>query len=578
MLPQQTIDKINKLYSSDDTLEITGKIEQLLEKYAKRLPSDVSPCLTERDIILITYADNLRPSQGSPLQGLIHFCRNHLKDIISMVHILPFFPYSSDDGFSVMNYRQVNSQSGHWSDIDDLGQHVDLCFDLVLNHASAQGTYFQSYLAGLREYRDFFIEPNENFDTSKVVRPRTGPLLHSYQSNLSQKKCWTTFSEDQVDLNFANPNVFLEMLDVLLFYVSHGARMIRLDAIAYLWKQSGTSCVHLPQTHTVVQLIRDLLDLIAPHTLLLSETNFPHHDNISYFGNGHNEAQMVYNFPMPPLVLHTITTGNAHHLTKWAATIKPISDKTTFLNFTASHDGIGVRPAADIISENEFQALIDLTINNGGRVSCKADSNGQSIPYELNINYFDALNPPDTDQPTALNRFLLSQSIALVFLGTPAIYIHSLIGSRNWTDAPDLTSQPRSINREKIQLNILTQQLQKPDSLRAKVFTQYSHMITLRRRQKAFNPQARQCVFDLGDNFFALARISTDQKQTIIAIHNVTDQKQNLTINPHKIPSLQSISPCQKITDLITGTEFTSSDTNTWHLSLQPYQFVWLNV
>src|SRR5690606_35016656 len=108
-------------------------------------------------------------------------------------------------------------------------------------------------------------------------------------------------SADQVDLNFKNPAVLLATTRALLFYVEHGAKFIRLDAIAYLWKEIGTPCIHLPQTHQVIQLMRAVLDEVAPDVRLITETNVPHPDNISYFGAGTNEAQLVYNFALPPL-------------------------------------------------------------------------------------------------------------------------------------------------------------------------------------------------------------------------------------------------------------------------------------
>ena len=132
-------------------------------------------------------------------------------------------------------------------------------------------------------------------------------------------------------MNFKNPDVLLALLDALLFYVARGARFIRLDAIAYLWKRIGTSCIHLPQTHAVIQFWRAVLDEVAPHVLLITETNVPHADNVSYFGDGTNEAQLVYNFALPPLVLHALLRGDATHLTRWAQSLTLPSDRSHVL-------------------------------------------------------------------------------------------------------------------------------------------------------------------------------------------------------------------------------------------------------
>ena len=586
MLPEKTIDKITQLYGCDNTARIAEKIDALILRYGQREKAAEAEFLNERDVMLITYADSLHQPDVAPLQTLSRFCEQHLKDLISIIHILPFFPYSSDDGFSVIDYRQVNCAHGDWSDVATLAQHVDLCFDLVVNHCSASSKYFSGYLAGEPEYDDFFISLDPDTDTSSVLRPRTSPLLHRFEGEAGEKWCWTTFSADQIDFNFHNPAVLLEILDILLFYVSCGARIIRLDAIAYLWKELNTSCAHLPQTHIAVQLMRDILDTAAPQVLLLTETNVPHADNISYFGDGGNEAQIVYNFPLPPLVLYTLTAEDATHLTGWAQTVKPISERTTFLNFTASHDGIGVRPAADILTPAEFQILIDLAQRHGGRVSSKHDSQGNAIPYELNLNYFDALNNPhdlDADGQKEIDRFLLSQSIALVLMGMPAIYIHSLLGSRGWPEGVAQTGHPRTINRQKLDYEKVEQQLKESGQLTEKrrlsrfsrsvqVFCRYGYMIKQRRRQKAFSPQAAQQIFDLGRSFFAVLRTAADGSEAVLAVHNVTGQPQQINIDTNMLDS----TPLPKGIDLISGQRVSCAPDGSYHLNLEPYQYVWL--
>jgi len=573
MIQKKAIDEIRFLYGQDKTPAITARIEELLKRYTNLKKLNAPQFLSEQDVMLITYADTLQEPDISGLQSLRTFCRARLQDVFSIVHLLPFFPYSSDDGFSVIDYRRVNRPNGDWADVAKLAENFDLCFDLVINHVSASSEYFQKFLAGDETYRDFFIVLDPETDISSVLRPRTSPLLHKFDAVDGPVWCWTTFSADQIDLNFANPDVLLEFLDILLFYVSRGARIIRLDAIAYLWKTLGASCAHLGETHAVVQLMRDLLDIIAPHVILLTETNVPHEDNISYFGDGANEAQMVYNFPLPPLVLHTLTAQNASYLTRWAATLEPPSDRTTYLNFTASHDGIGVRPAADILSESEFNHLVALAEKHGGRVSSKNDQQGIPIPYELNINYFDALNNPSepADPEIEVRRFLLSQSIALVLRGMPAIYIHSLLGSRGWPAGVQQTGHARTINREKLKLTDVEIQLQDESSLRSRVFQLYCRLIRLRRSQKAFHPNAAQKILNLGDAFFAVLRTSTDNQQTILALHNVTGQNQTVRIDASLLPKTSS----NNWLDLITDEPYAIAN-NELILNLQPYQFTWL--
>ncbi|MGZ9236083.1 MAG: alpha-amylase family glycosyl hydrolase, partial [Anaerolineales bacterium] len=390
-----------ELYGQSAGSEAFERLRVILNRYvdipASR-PAAGDGILSERDSILITYADQISEPNTSPLQTLTHFCERHLPGSVSSIHLLPFFPYSSDDGFSVIDYQSVNPAFGSWDDISALSRNFRLMFDAVINHASVQHEWFRAFLRDDPQYRDYFIVVEGNPNLSQVVRPRALPLLTEFDTPSGSRQVWTTFSADQVDLNFQNPHVLLEIIDTLLFYVAQGAQLIRLDAIAYLWKEIGTSCIHLPQTHRIIRLFRSVLDAVAPQVLLVTETNVPHSDNISYFGNGHDEAQMVYNFALPPLLLHTFYAGNSQVLSKWAAGLALPSSRTTFFNFLASHDGIGVNPARGILADHEIDRMIERTVEHGGLVSYKNSPSGTQIPYELNINYFDALSNPRANE------------------------------------------------------------------------------------------------------------------------------------------------------------------------------------
>lgn len=575
MLPEKMLKKIGELYGAESVEGIAGKLEGLLGRYGELRKPSGERFLSEKDIFLITYADSLRGRGISPLQCLNGFVRDYLGGLVSIVHLLPCFPYSSDDGFSVIDYRVINPDCGSWSDVEALAENVDLCFDLVLNHVSAGSDYFKGFLAGDPKYQDFFITLDPGVDTSSVLRPRVSPLLHRFETAAGEKWCWTTFSADQLDLNFSNPEVLLEMLDILLLYVSRGGRMIRLDAIAYLWKELGTSCAHLPQTHLVVQLMRDVVEKVAPGVLLLTETNVPHQDNIAYFGDGWNEAQVVYNFPLPPLVLYSIVSGDAGYLSRWAESIKPVSRETTFLNFTASHDGIGVRPVADILPVEEFGKLLERVVENGGSVSYKNDQDGQPIPYELNINYFDALNNAGelANETAAIDRFMLSQSIPLVLLGMPAVYIHSLLGSRNWSSGVKQTGQARSINREKLDLEQVEKQLNDPGSLRGKIFVRYAQLLKLRRGQKAFHPLAEQKIHFLDERCFAVQRSDMESGNSILALHNVSAEKLILELDGDLLGGFE----VNNLFDLITGRQLSHQSHHRCRVELGPFEFVWLS-
>ena len=475
---------------------------------------------SEADAILVTYGNTLLRGGEPPLMSLHRFAKHHFKHLFSGMHILPFFPYTSDDGFSVTDFYAVNPALGSWTDIQAIGEDFELMIDLVANHVSAQSQWFQSFLAGQKGFRELAIEVDPAVDLSTVTRPRTSPLLTLYLKDSGQRvHVWTTFSADQIDLNYKSLDVLENMLRVLLFYVSKGARAIRLDAIAYLWKSIGTPCIHLPQTHDMVRLFRKILDLIAPEVILVTETNVPHAENVSYFGDGTDEAQMVYNFTLPPLLFYALATGKARVFSEWAQTLEPPSPRTAFYNFTASHDGIGVRPLEGILPSSAIAGLADRVRKNGGFVSEKRNPDGSRSPYELNITYLDALKNPDVkNDPLHIQRFLASQAVALVLSGVPAVYIHSLLGSQNWTDGVKQTGRARTINRAQLSANAISRELADPHSLRARIFYPYLDMIRIRTRQPCFHPAASMSILNLDDRVFAAKRDCP--QQTVFALTN----------------------------------------------------------
>jgi glucosylglycerate phosphorylase len=511
--------------------------------------------------ILITYGDQLHDVDQPPLRTLAEFCDMHLRGVVDGIHLLPFYPYSSDDGFSVIDYKQVNPALGIWDDVTRVGNHFHLMFDGVINHISTRSEWFKAFLRDNPKYCDYFITVEGNPDLSQVVRPRALPLLSEFTTPSGVKKVWTTFSADQIDLNYANPAVLLDIIDVLLFYVAQGAELIRLDAIAYLWKEIGTSCIHLPQTHHVIQLLRAILDEVAPHVALITETNVPHQDNLSYFGDGHNEAQLIYNFALPPLTLHTFHTGDASALTQWAASLTLPSDETTFFNFLASHDGIGLNPARGILRDDEITALVDRVLAHGGRVSNKQNPDGSTSPYELNINYFDALSDPNDTEPMSLqiDRFVAAHAIMFALSGVSGIYFHSLFGSRGWPEGVALTGQNRTVNRQKFDRAEVERELLDPQARRHHVFNRLKYLLQIRSASSAFHPQSEQRVLELSDHVFAIERSSATEQ--VLCLHNVSAQLQTISLE----------SQWQAATDMVTSQGMAQRV-----VTLTPYQVLWL--
>jgi glucosylglycerate phosphorylase len=576
------------LYGRDQCRRLWEQLEAILRDFQARAPHRgarrAAAPLTERDAILITYADQFREhgTEGSPktppLQTLHELLTDTLHPPISGIHLLPFFPYSSDDGFSIINYTQVDPRMGTWADIGRLSRNYRLMFDAVINHVSRESAWFQRFLAGDPDYADWFItvEPDEPTDwISKVVRPRARPLLTPVQTAKGETLVWTTFSDDQIDLNFAHPPVLLKIIEILLHYVEKGAEIIRLDAIAYLWKKIGTKCIHLEETHRIVKLFRYVLEAAAPGTILITETNVPHNENISYFGDGTDEAQMVYQFPLAPLVMHSIISSNARTLSTWASRLQTPSDQTTFFNFTASHDGIGIMPARGLLGEAQVQKLIDTTLKHGGRVSYRTDANGSRSVYELNISFFDALSDPHADEPqaTQVRRFMVSQAIMLSLAGVPGIYVHSLIGSRSWQEGIKITGRERTINREKLSRSQIERELADPNSLRRQVYDSYHRLLEVRSANAAFHPQGTQRVLPLGESTFALLRTSPIGEQRVLCVHNVTEEVQSITLAPRNL----GLAAKGRWQDLLSGDEYTGAGGGLV-MDLPPYAVRWLAV
>jgi sucrose phosphorylase len=481
---------------------------------------------TERDVLLITYGDSLNNPPHAPFRVLHQFAVDRLKPLFSGIHILPFYPYSSDDGFSVIDFYAVNPSLGGWDDVRALGADFDLMFDGVFNHMSAKSDWFRQFLADNPDYAGLFMTESPSTDLSMVTRPRTSPLLTPFiKPNGDTVHLWTTFSADQIDFDPRTPNTVLRLIDVLLFYVQQGATYIRLDAIAFLWKQVGTTSLHLPQTHIIIQLMRAVLDEIAPHVVIITETNVPHTENISYWGDGHNEAQMVYNFTLPPLLFYSLTVGQPEKLRGWINSLRTPSDKTTFFNFTASHDGIGVRPVEGMLSPDEVNLLADVVIARGGRVSYRTKPDGSQSPYELNITYVDAIRNPDHPHELQVKKFILSQAVMLTLAGVPAVYIHSLLGSTNDIDGMTRTEQNRTINRAKLELTRLNIELDAPNTLRHDIFNAYRHLLTTRRNIPAFHPNMPQTALDMGDD----AILAIQRGDTLLALFNFSDQPRTLS-------------------------------------------------
>ena len=560
------------LYGEPAASEYYPRMLRLCEAFAGRLAQRARPDpVTQDDVLLIAYGDQIREPGKRPLQSLREFVAEHLREVVSGIHLLPHYPSTSDDGFAVSDYFTVDPALGAWRDVLRLAHDQDVMFDAVVNHTSASATWFRRWSRDEPAFRDFYMTVEPGADTSAVVRPRTSPLLTPFETVRGVELVWTTFSSDQVDLRYDNPEVLLAMSEVLLTYVEHGARLLRLDAIAFLWKRLGTSCVHLPETHEVVKLWRTILDAIAPGTLLVTETNVPHTENVSYFGDGTDEAHLVYQFPLPPLTLAAFHLADASMLGEWIASLSTPSPSTWFLNFLGSHDGIGLRPAEGLLTPGEIEHLCELSRAHGGGVSYRAQPDGTMTPYELNTVFFDALNPIDVEEPEErrVRRFLAAHSILLALAGVPLLYVQAVLGSNNWLDGVRQSGRLRSINRRKFDRDALEVGLAQPGSRRRQVLDGLRFMVATRRAEPAFHPSGAQRVLATPAPVLGLERVSPDGQRRVIALTNVSGRPQTLRLGPD--PRLRA-----RFTDLLSEGGARGDADGYLEVGLVPYGVRWL--
>ena len=521
------------------------------------------------DAILITYGNTIQSSGELPLVTLSRFLDKYLKRQFTAIHILPFFPFSSDDGFSVIDYSTVNPSLGDWENIESISKKYKLMSDLVINHISSRSRWFENYKNGVKPGKDYFIEGNPSDDFSKVVRPRNSPLLTEVRTKAGIRHVWSTFSGDQIDLNFQNPSVLKEFVSIVRSYLNHGITIFRMDAVPFLWKQKGTSCTNLQPTHEIIKLFHTLIEYYFPSALIVCENNVPSTENLTYFGNA-NEAHVIYNFSLPPLLIYTLLTGRCSHLKNWMMSMPPAQSGTTYLNFIASHDGIGLRPLDGLISDDEVDKLVQKTKQSGGRVTYRKSREGSDKPYELNITLFDLLKSTfDSDEDNySVERFLCAHSIMFALEGIPAVYIQSIFGSHNDLERLEHTQRNRSINRHIWDEFELEKELSDRQSPHARIFAELKRLLSIRKKQSAFHPNATQYTLHISDDIFAFWRQSINRDQSIFCISNVTATEK--LINLRDINLINT----DEWKDLIGGRLYFNIQEQ---LSLSPYQVLWIS-
>jgi len=568
-LSERITNHLHAVYPSNDNATLTERLIKLmrLDEFCYT-PMQQTNCWDEHDVAVITYGNSITFENEPPLKTLFHFLQQYLFDSINTVHILPFFPYCADDGFSIINYKQVNPDVGSWDDIDVISRDFRLMSDLVINHCSKDNSWFQQFINDESPGNEYFIKTSPDTDVSAVVRPRTSSLFRETPTKNGIEHVWCTFSHDQVDLNFKNPEVLCEIVKIIRLHLDHGVRIFRLDAVAFLWKQQGTSCINLPQTHEIIRLLRALIEHAQKDAIIITETNIPNQENLSYFGNS-NEAHSIYNFSLPPLLVNTLITGDCRHLKTWMMSMPPAQNGTTYFNFIASHDGIGLRPAEGLLNDDELSSLVQTLESFGGAVSWRALDNGERRPYEVNIALFDALKGTSGGvDHWQMQRFICAHTVMLALEGIPAFYIHSLLGTENDHDRVAREGHNRAINRHQWDSKALEDELESTSSHHHQVLKQLKKVINIRKQQPAFHPNATQFTLHINDQVFAFWRQSIDRRQSIFCLNNISDQTQTVVL------SSINLIVTDRWHDLISGVDINS---NSGEIVMAPYQTLWIS-
>ncbi len=537
---QKTIrSKLNNIYkiflSKKDIDYIENEIIQIIKSFNKKNTKRKKD-ISEKTSLVICYCDSVYSEKRKSIKVFQTFFQKILKKYFNTIHFLPFYPSSSDSGFAVKDHYKVENKLGNWKDIRNISKLSNIMADMVINHASARGLWFKNFLKKKEPGKDYFFTVDSKFDTSNVVRPRDHKLLKKIKIFKKSDYLWRTFSADQIDLNFRNPYVLIQFIKIMIHLINNGVTIFRLDAIAYLWKENGTKCINLKQTHEIIKLLRNIINLLNIQTTIITETNLPEKENLTYFGKN-DEANWIYNFSLPPLLIHAFLFENSSYLNKWSNKLPKTKNGNCYLNFIASHDGIGIRPTEGIFDNKTLNNFIKRLKKNGSKFSYRKDQKYSKKVYEANITVFDALKKSDFDPSGKFffERYLAAHAIMISFEGIPAIYFNSLFGKSNDEAKYVITGNNRDINRYKWNYKSIIRNLKDKKSKQSVFYNSIIKLLEIRRKQKAFHPNAFRCNVKISSKVYSFKRISVDKKQTIICVTNLSSKIQEIRLNKNYI-------------------------------------------
>ena len=518
--------------------------------------------------VLIAYPDAVFREGESTLATLSELIDKELGNIANVIHILPFLKSTSDGGFSVSSHKELDPIFGNWEDINSFSKKHKIMADLVLNHVSSSHQWVQEFIQSKPPGSEYIFAPKEIYGWEKVVRPRNSSLFINLSTKDGNKNVWTTFGPDQIDINWKNPYVLIEFLKLIILYLKNGVSWIRLDAVAFIWKEKNTNCLHREEVHRIVRLLRFQLELLIKEGVLITETNVPEKENLSYLKSG-DEAHLAYNFPLPPLLLESLLSNKADLLNNWLSSWPDFPEKTSFLNFTASHDGIGVRALEGLMDQERFHQLLVGCEKRGGLISHRKMENGEDSPYELNISWWSAMTDAGVDPSyLQLQKFLLSQILIMSLKGVPAFYLPALLASKNDLQTFGRTGERRDLNREKFEANSLFNELADKRSLASQIIQKLNSAISIRSEEISFHPDSSMKCLSKGRSDIVIIRRG-DKDQSIWAIHNMTNMRLSISIKENL--KIKTDNNSFKFKDCLNNEILTESK-----LELSPYNVKWL--
>ena len=526
------LDNIYKiLLSKKDIDYFENEIVQIIKHFNKKNPKKKKN-ISEKTTLVICYGDSVYSEKKKSIKVFQSFFQKKLKNYFNTIHFLPFYPSSSDSGFAVKDHYKVENKLGNWTDINKISKSSNVMADMVINHSSARGLWFKNFLKKKEPGKDYFLIIDSKFNTSRVVRPRDHKLLKRINIFNKSDYIWRTFSPDQIDLNFRNPSVLIQFIKIMIHLINNGVTIFRLDAIAYLWKENGTKCINLKQTHEIIKLLRNITNLLNVETTIITETNLPERENLSYFGKN-DEANWIYNFSLPPLLIHAFLFENSSFLNKWSKNLPNTKKGNCYLNFIASHDGIGIRPTEGLLNKKTLNNFLKRLKKNGSKFSYRKVQNKVKKVYEANITVFDALKKSNYDQKGVfyLERYISAHAIMISFEGIPAIYLNSMFGTSNDEAKFIITGNNRDVNRYKWNFKNIINKIKNNKNKHSIIYNKLCKLLVIRRKQKAFHPNASRLNLDFGSKIYGFKRISEDKKQTILCITNLSSVSQRIKIN-----------------------------------------------